>query len=88
MATKGKQAADRNTEPSPMTYEVTHYPSFIQMRNRLAAEADGMTMEELKSAAVEAQIDTGDAKTKSDLVSAVKDGARTVVPAESTPIKG
>ena len=74
MASKPKEG--RNTDPSPMTYEVSHFPSFAQTRNRLAMEAGGMTVAELKAAAEEAQIDTGDATTKEALVKAVKTGAR------------
>jgi hypothetical protein len=66
----------KNAEPSAMTYEVTHFPSLAQARMRLAMEAEGMKMEDLRVAAEEAQIDTEGVKTKGALVEAVKSGAR------------
>lgn len=70
-----KPKESHNTDPSDMTYEVTHFPSFMQTRVRLAAEAEGMTMADLKVAAREAQINTAGATTKEALVAAVKQGA-------------
>lgn len=66
----------RNTDSSPMTYEVQHFPSLAQTRNRLAMEAEEMNATDLRSAAIEAQIDVSTAKTKDALVQTVKGAAR------------
>jgi hypothetical protein len=73
----------RNTDPSPMTYEVSFFPSIAQTRARLAAEADAMNADELRAAATDALIDVQSAKTKKELVAAVREGARTVVPSDA-----
>lgn len=83
---KPKPVEGRNTDPSPVTYEIQHFPSLAQQRAIVAMEAEGLNVEELREAAEEVHIDVSDARSKKDLVEAVKDGARTVIPAaESTP---
>jgi hypothetical protein len=73
-----KPKESHNADASPMTYDVTFIPSFQQQRNRLAMEAESMSMTDLKAAAAEAQIDTSGVKSKDALVSTVKDAARTI----------
>jgi len=75
-----------NTDPSPMTYEVTTFPSLAQERMRLAMEAEEMNATDLRAAAEDAQIDISGAKSKADLVDAVRQGARgTDAAATATP---
>lgn len=74
----GNKPNPKNAEASPMTYEVTHFPSLAQLRTRLALEAETMNMIDLRTAAEDLQIDTERARTKGALVDAVKSGARGV----------
>lgn len=67
-----------NLRAEPMTYRVEHVANFHHQRAVLAENAEGMTVEELREAAVAAQIDVGGAKTKEELVEAVRTQARGV----------
>jgi hypothetical protein len=73
---KSSTTQGKNTDPSPMTYEVQIFPSLAQERARLAMEAETMNATDLRTAAEAAQIDTSGAKNKTDLVERVRQGAR------------
>lgn len=62
--------------PDEMAYEVTYFPSLAQRRARVAIEAESMNVGDLREAAAGAHIDVGQAKTKAELVEAVRQGAR------------
>lgn len=77
-----------NLQPSPMTYEVHHVQNPAWARAYVASQAESMTVEDLRAAAEEAQLDTGDAKTKDELVAAVRSAARGSDPTATTNSEG
>lgn len=65
-----------NLRPSPMTYEVVRAPSLYHRRETLAAEADSLTIEDLRTGAESAQFDLTGASTKEEMVNAIRTQAR------------
>lgn len=67
----------QNTRAEPMTYEVVTMPrSITAQRAAVAAQADGMTVAQLKEAAADLQIDTSGATSRDDLAEAVRASVR------------
>lgn len=65
-----------NERAEPFVFQVTHRPSLLQERVRLAQEAEGLTVPQLKDEAARVGIDTQDAATKGAIVDKVRASAR------------
>lgn len=79
-----KDAVPPNLRSSPMTYEVLRAPSLFHQRETLATDAEGLTVEELKSRATEAQFDLSGASTKEAMVQSIRAQARGIDPSAET----
>jgi hypothetical protein len=66
-----------NTSAEPMTYEVFRMARSLESQRASAAQkADDMSLEELKQAATDLQIDASGARSKAELTTAIKEAAR------------